>query len=99
NAQLITGQSAGLKNVAGLAGFAWSVPDPSGAGSIVRYDDAIQGSAAAIDWLLEYNRCDVEATRALRDWLAGPASDCPAVADLEFPGEAWAAVELILASW
>ncbi|HET7016791.1 MAG TPA: TM0106 family RecB-like putative nuclease [Streptosporangiaceae bacterium] len=81
-AQLITGQSAGLKNVAGLAGFAWSVPDPSGAGSIVRYDDAIRGSAAAIDWLLEYNRCDVEATRALRNWLDGDARDCPSVQDL-----------------
>lgn len=80
--QLITGRSAGLKNVAGLAGFSWSVPDPSGAGSIVRYDHAILGSAEAKDWLLEYNRCDVEATRALRDWLDGPASDCPAIADL-----------------
>jgi predicted RecB family nuclease len=83
SAQLITGQSAGLKKVAGLAGFAWSVPDPSGAASIVRYDDAIQGSAGAIDWLLEYNRCDVEATRALRDWLDGSGRDCPAVQDLE----------------
>ncbi len=83
--QLITGRSAGLKNVAGLAGFTWSVPDPSGEGAIVRYDAAIgSGSAAqaARDWLLEYNRCDVEATRALRDWLDGPAGDCPAVQDL-----------------
>jgi predicted RecB family nuclease len=83
NAQLITGQSAGLKNVAGLAGFAWSVPDPSGAGSIVRYDAAAGGDDAARDWLLEYNQCDVEASRALRDWLAGPASECPAVAELD----------------
>jgi predicted RecB family nuclease len=81
--QLITGRSAGLKHVAGLAGFSWSVPDPSGAGSIVRYDEAIQGSAAAKDWLLEYNRCDVEATRALRTWLDASASDCPAIEDLE----------------
>ena len=80
--QLITGRSAGLKHVAGLASFSWSVPDPSGAGSIVRYDDAIRGSAAAKDWLLEYNRCDVEATRALRNWLDGSAKDCPAIQDL-----------------
>jgi predicted RecB family nuclease len=81
--QLISGRSAGLKNVAGLAGFTWSVPDPSGASSIVRYDAAVSGSAEATDWLLEYNRCDVEATRALRDWLDGPAAGCPSVADQE----------------
>ena len=69
--------------MAGLAGFTWSVPDASGAGSIVRYDAAVGGRAEAKEWLLDYNRCDVEATRALRDWLDGSASGYPAVQDLE----------------
>jgi predicted RecB family nuclease len=72
--------------VAGLAGFSWSVPDPSGAGAVVRYDAAVSGADGAQearDWLLEYNRCDVEATRALREWLDRSASRCPAVAELE----------------
>src|SRR5262249_22649802 len=87
DSQLITGESISLKQVAALCGFRWEVADPGGDMAIVKYDTAIDPAlAAAADearqWLLDYNRCDVEATRALRNWLDGDASACPAIAGL-----------------
>jgi predicted RecB family nuclease len=86
--QLITGGRTGLKSVASLAGFSWSVADPGGDEAIVRYDSAINtaeptAASAARQWLLDYNRSDVEATLALRDWLDSSASGAPSVADLD----------------
>jgi predicted RecB family nuclease len=85
--QLLTGTGAGLKEIAALCGFTWQVEDPGGAESMIRYDQAVAAGdhpagRSARDWLLTYNRGDVEATRALRDWLDHHATDSPPIETL-----------------
>jgi predicted RecB family nuclease len=70
DSQLITGGSSSLKQVAPLAGFHWSVDDAGGGESMLKHDLAADGDDAARDWLLTYNRGDVEATLAVREWMA-----------------------------
>jgi predicted RecB family nuclease len=76
--QLITGSGSGLKIIAPLAGFSWGVDDPGGGISMVQYDiaaapDDSRERQEARDWLLTYNRGDVEATLTIRDWLESEA--------------------------
>ena len=81
--QLQTAGPAGLKVVAGAAGFSWRDAAPSGEASMAWYEDArggdVERAAAATARLLAYNEDDCRATRALRDWLEGPARGLPSV--------------------
>jgi predicted RecB family nuclease len=72
-----TGEPAGLKHIAPLAGHSWDVEDAGGGMSMVHHAAAVGGDEAARRWLLDYNRGDVEATRAIREWLEGEAARAP----------------------
>jgi predicted RecB family nuclease len=73
DSQLITGGSSSLKTTAPLAGFRWEVDDAGGGESMIKHELATRGDKTAREWLLAYNRGDVEATVAVRDWMASTA--------------------------
>ena len=79
----MTGGSAGLKSIGPLAGFEWDVADPGGGLSMVKYDEGVaedsQAAKSAREWILRYNRGDVEATSAIREWLTVEGSRWPEV--------------------
>jgi uncharacterized protein len=56
-----------LKTLATYCGFRWRDDDPSGAASIVWYDDYIAGDASALERIIEYNEDDCRATLTLLD--------------------------------
>ena len=70
NRQVITGHGSGLKVVAPLVGYHWNVDDAGGGESMIKYDVAAAGDEDARKWLLTYNQGDVEATLAVREWMA-----------------------------
>ena len=85
DSQLITGGSSSLKTTAPLAGFQWEVDDAGGGESMIKHDLATRGDKTAQEWLLAYNRGDVEATIAVRDWMASSAF--PGIEQLEPAGD------------
>lgn len=71
----LTGYS--IKTLAPHAGFHWSVENAGGATSLLKYRDATNPSTPesaqeeARDWLIRYNKDDVRATFAVREFLRG----------------------------
>lgn len=82
----ITGGSRSLKSIAPLAGHSWAVDDPGGGLSMVRHVEATNHELdrdardEAREWLLAYNRGDVEATLRIREWLDSEGPTWPEVA-------------------
>jgi predicted RecB family nuclease len=79
--QIQTEGPLGLKQLAGAAGFQWRDINPSGEASMLWYEVATRGNSPAAlssrQRILEYNEDDCRATKALRDWLNGPARSLP----------------------
>ena len=74
--QIQTTGPLGLKQLAAMSGFRWRDPNPSGEASMLWYEVAVSSAEGAAQWrqrILEYNEDDCRATKALRDWLNGPA--------------------------
>ncbi len=75
-AQIQTEGPLGLKQLAVAAGFTWRDENPSGEASMLWYELARGDDVAALasrSRILDYNEDDCRATRALRNWLNGPA--------------------------
>jgi predicted RecB family nuclease len=75
--QIQTEGPLGLKQLARAAGFSWRDENPSGEASMQWYeiatgDDSV-AALASRERILDYNEDDCRATKALRDWLNGPA--------------------------
>ena len=79
--QIQTEGPLGLKQLAVAAGFRWRDPNPSGEASILWYEESTRdertAALASRQRILEYNEDDCRATKALRDWLNGPARLLP----------------------
>ncbi|HEY1762177.1 MAG TPA: TM0106 family RecB-like putative nuclease [Acidimicrobiales bacterium] len=75
--QIQTEGPFGLKQLAVAAGFHWRDANPSGEASMLWYEEARRDDApealASRERIMAYNEDDCRATKALRDWLNGPA--------------------------
>lgn len=75
--QIQTEGPLGLKQLAASAGFEWRDVNPSGEASMLWYEVATRDDGddalASRQRILDYNEDDCRATKALRDWLNGPA--------------------------
>jgi predicted RecB family nuclease len=75
--QIQTEGPLGLKQLAVAAGFHWRDPNPSGEASMLWYEEArrddSRAARASRERIMAYNEDDCRATKALRDWLNGPA--------------------------
>ncbi len=70
NAVRVGTESYGLKHLERLVGYQRSAGIDQGAGAIVEYEEWMRlGDDELLNDIARYNRDDVEATRALRDWL------------------------------
>lgn len=88
--QVITGAGNGLKDVAPLAGYEWPVEEAGGGASMLQYELALAvgdeaDREAARQWLVNYNRGDVEATAAIRDWLDHEGPSIPPIDSAPVP--------------
>ncbi|MHB1208824.1 MAG: TM0106 family RecB-like putative nuclease [Acidimicrobiales bacterium] len=77
--QIQTEGPLGLKQLAMASGFTWRDENPSGEASMVWYEiasaDESREAMTSRQRILEYNEDDCRATKALRDWLNGPAKE------------------------
>jgi predicted RecB family nuclease len=75
--QIQTEGPFGLKQLAVATGFHWRDVNPSGEASMLWYEEASRDDSpealASRERIMDYNEDDCRATKALRDWLNGPA--------------------------
>ena len=74
--KLFTRRNNFIKDLAPLPGFEWSVDKAGGANSLRKYKQATTAKSQekedeAIAWLDSYNRDDVRATFAVRNYIRG----------------------------
>jgi predicted RecB family nuclease len=88
--QFVCPNGKGLKKIAPVAGFGWRDAEASGEASMAWYREAVgyegEPDSTQRTRILAYNEDDVLATKALREWMSGPADTAvPFVDDLSAP--------------